>query len=270
MRAWLYTPAIEVRIAAAPMPGSDAHDAAADVDNADVDVDHDDDADVPAATTAAAAVVTSPASLFGHDALITNGAGGDATERVLLEEGCPELVRGGATRERVRAFLRDLFAALAKDPQQLRALAHEVGERGEGRIRKYALAGVDLMLSSDGQLFLLELNRSPAAPPADKCRCVRSLIQRELLPWPGSSLIRCCVFVFCVVVDGSFVGWLAGWLADPTPAYAACPVAMHSHAFREHLIAFARYAYFSFARALSLHHAAAPAYVVVLELALVI
>ena len=47
-----------------------------------------------------------------RSAHITNGAGGNSTERALLDDDCPELVAAGATREAIRTYLTDLFTKL--------------------------------------------------------------------------------------------------------------------------------------------------------------
>mmetsp|Transcript_44481 Transcript_44481/g.100531 ORF Transcript_44481/g.100531 Transcript_44481/m.100531 type:complete len:444 (+) Transcript_44481:272-1603(+) len=99
---------------------------------------------------------------FGDRAAhITNGAGGDATGRYLLGEVSELADLGGA----VRLFLAELFGALEPTLSQGAARSRGEASRGGAGVETVAVAGVDLMVDGARRLWLLEVNRNPAAPP---------------------------------------------------------------------------------------------------------
>lgn len=125
----------EVRIAAQPYPGDPAAG----------------DTDAPAA----------------H---ITNGAGGTATERCLLEE-VSEL-RGVATR--LEAWLARLFdpaSGLGAPMLQRLSVARGQDLLPGAELLSYGLCALDIMIDSSpaARLWLLECNSCPGAPPREAC-----------------------------------------------------------------------------------------------------
>jgi hypothetical protein len=93
---------------------------------------------------------------------ITNGALSDTTERVLLQN-VPELMSRGL-QEKVEVFVAETFYKhfIADIARRINATANE---DGYANIRKFAVAGVDLMVTEDNRIYLLEVNANPAAPP---------------------------------------------------------------------------------------------------------
>lgn len=96
---------------------------------------------------------------------ITNGALSNTTERVLLSE-VPELTSRDM-QDKVETFVAETFAKhLIPDiARRINLSASEDGTNGS--IRKFAIAGVDLMVTEEGRVFLLEVNTNPAAPPKE-------------------------------------------------------------------------------------------------------
>ena len=92
---------------------------------------------------------------------ITNGAMSSTTERLLLDD-VEELASRGLKKkvERFVALLlgRDLV-------QDIAGRVRVSTENSDGRIQKFAFAGLDLMVTEDNRIYLLEVNANPAAPP---------------------------------------------------------------------------------------------------------
>lgn len=113
-----------------------------------------------------------------RDAHITNGAGGDKTQRFLLQE-VDELVSCGM-QERIEKFVAEIFLdhVMNKDYSNDSHHALSVGAKSIPsrcssstatfhRINIFNFSGVDIMVDDQGKLYLLEVNVNPAAPPRD-------------------------------------------------------------------------------------------------------
>jgi Tubulin-tyrosine ligase family len=107
---------------------------------------------------------------------ITNGAQGKMTERALLHHE-PELIARNV-QERVEYFVADMFAnhlvtdiarrvnfSLTNDQDEDELMGIDPSQHCP--IRKFALTGLDLMVTESNRIYLLEANTNPAAPPAD-------------------------------------------------------------------------------------------------------
>ena len=105
-----------------------------------------------------------PEGNVGRDRLahITNGALSDTTERVLLSN-VPELVERGL-QDKVETFVAESFYKHLI-PDIARRINVTANEDGYANIRKFAVAGLDLMVTEDNRIYLLEVNANPAAPP---------------------------------------------------------------------------------------------------------
>jgi len=99
-------------------------------------------------------------SLRNRKAYITNGAGSDSTQRCLLHQ-TPEL-KSLNLGSKLEKFLAKLFSIdlLPEINLQLKK-----SKSTYLPITKFAIAGVDVMMDANGQLFVLEVNVNPAAPP---------------------------------------------------------------------------------------------------------
>jgi hypothetical protein len=105
-----------------------------------------------------------PEGNVGRDRLahITNGALSDTTERVLLSN-VPELVERGL-EDKVETFVAETcYKHLI--PDIARRINVTANEDGYANIRKFAVAGLDLMVTENNRIYLLEVNANPAAPP---------------------------------------------------------------------------------------------------------
>ena len=92
---------------------------------------------------------------------ITNGSSVESrTERVLLHQ-VEELVPHGPGLER---FVCRAMQQLQPD---LEERARQTATEFPREIRKFALAGLDIMMTPDGRFHLLEVNVNPAAPPSN-------------------------------------------------------------------------------------------------------
>jgi Tubulin-tyrosine ligase family len=92
---------------------------------------------------------------------ITNGALSDHTERCLIQD-VDELVALGV-QEKMELFVASTFAKhLLPDIKRRVSL---VSKQESTSINKFAVAGLDLMLSESNRIYLLEVNSNPAAPP---------------------------------------------------------------------------------------------------------
>lgn len=98
---------------------------------------------------------------------ITNGALSTTTERVLLTD-VPDLVNRGL-QDKVEVFVAETFAKHCFDDvaRRVSISANQPEDGVNGSIHKFSLAGLDLMVTEDNQIFLLEVNVNPAAPPAE-------------------------------------------------------------------------------------------------------
>lgn len=98
---------------------------------------------------------------------ITNGALSNTTERVLLSE-VPELVELDM-QQKVELFVAELFGKHLL-PDISRRIAPPPPTAVEGlQIREFAVAGLDLMVAENLNIYLLEVNVNPAAPGPDMC-----------------------------------------------------------------------------------------------------
>ena len=94
---------------------------------------------------------------------ITNGATGDKTERVLIHEE-PELAKHDL-QGKVELFIAQAFGKHFVPDLQRRVSMSAGQDDGNLPIRKFALAGLDLMVTEDFRIYLLEANIYPISPP---------------------------------------------------------------------------------------------------------
>ena len=101
---------------------------------------------------------------LGRDPMahITNGALSNTTERILLS-GEPELVNRGI-KEKLDIFIAETFAKhFVSDIE--RRVSYTANQEGDSAgIKKFSVAGVDLMVTEDNRIYLLEVNVNPMAP----------------------------------------------------------------------------------------------------------
>jgi hypothetical protein len=95
---------------------------------------------------------------------ITNGGYSKQTERVLLHEE-PELAEKGL-QAKLETFVAQAFQQHFA-PDMLRRVSLSQDEGASPAVRKFAVAGLDLMVTDDLRIYLLEVNVNPASPPAD-------------------------------------------------------------------------------------------------------
>jgi Tubulin-tyrosine ligase family len=94
---------------------------------------------------------------------ITNGALSTETERVLLTE-VDELADRQLT-EMTEAFIAEAFGKHLL-PDIVRRISVSAQEpETNPLIRKFAVAGLDIMVTQDNRIYLLEVNANPASPP---------------------------------------------------------------------------------------------------------
>jgi hypothetical protein len=96
---------------------------------------------------------------------ITNGSLSNQTERVLLSD-VEELTSLGMVDK------LELFVATCFGKDLVRDIAGRIrvsADESNGATCKFAVAGLDLMVSEDGRIYLLELNSNPAAPREENC-----------------------------------------------------------------------------------------------------
>lgn len=114
---------------------------------------------------ASAAVVNDPKNR-SRDAHITNGSD-DETSKKLLLRSIPELMERGMHRK-IETFLAATFG-LHLLPDMLQRVRYSVSQEESGassnHVRKFAVAGLDMMVCSDDRIYLLEVNVNPSAPP---------------------------------------------------------------------------------------------------------
>jgi Tubulin-tyrosine ligase family len=97
---------------------------------------------------------------------ITNGAMSNNTERVLLRN-VDELMDRNLHRT-LDVFLAETFGKQLL-PEMARRIKYNASQGGGGGVdlpgvEKFALAGLDLMITEKGRLYLLEVNVNPIAP----------------------------------------------------------------------------------------------------------
>jgi Tubulin-tyrosine ligase family len=94
---------------------------------------------------------------------ITNGALSGTTERCLITD-MEELTSRGIA-QKTEVFVASLFMKhLASDIKRRISIS---AQQEPSSAAKFAVAGLDLMVTESNRLFLLEVNANPAAPPLD-------------------------------------------------------------------------------------------------------
>jgi hypothetical protein len=95
---------------------------------------------------------------------ITNGALSTSTERVLLHD-IDELTSRNL-QQKTERFVAETFGKhLLPDIARRITLDAQEPENANSSIRKFAIAGLDIMVTEDNRIYLLEVNANPAAPP---------------------------------------------------------------------------------------------------------
>ena len=92
---------------------------------------------------------------------ITNGALSNSTERVLIDS--LDELKSRNLKAKTEAFVAETFGKHLQ-PDLARRINTSRNEEPNSTIRKFALAGLDIMVTEDNQIFLLEVNVNPAAP----------------------------------------------------------------------------------------------------------
>lgn len=108
---------------------------------------------------------------------ITNGASSELTQRALLSS-IPELA---PLKDELQVFLAQAFQAFM--PDILRRVGYSASQQTATAgvdIRKFAIAGVDLMVTESGRFYLLEVNVNPVAPPEE---LVEGEFKQHLIGW---------------------------------------------------------------------------------------
>jgi len=112
-----------------------------------------------------ASAAVSDDSLRDRDAHITNGSNDENSRRMLLGD-IPEMVERGM-QEKIETFLATTFG-LHLFPDMAGRVKYCASQEDPGvvqLVRKYALAGVDMMVTKDDRIYLLEVNVNPSVPP---------------------------------------------------------------------------------------------------------
>lgn len=94
---------------------------------------------------------------------ITNGALSNTTERRLIEQ-VPQLKDSGF-QDKLETFIAETFGKHLL-PDISRRVGYSLNQNSDSKIKQFAIAGLDLMVTAEGRIFLLEANVNPAAPPA--------------------------------------------------------------------------------------------------------
>jgi hypothetical protein len=113
----------------------------------------------------------------GRLAHITNGSSSELTERVLLQDvdelmamNMQDKVNTFVAQAFGRHFVPDMIRRVARQEQMVQQAARIASPTSSSAApfptSKFAMAGVDLMVTKEGRLYLLEVNNNPAAPPA--------------------------------------------------------------------------------------------------------
>jgi len=97
---------------------------------------------------------------------ITNGALSETTERVLLSDE-PELTKRNL-QDKIEHHVADIFMNhLLSDIT--RRIGYSMNSDESLNVNQFVVAGLDLMITDTDQVFLLEANLYPAAPPEESC-----------------------------------------------------------------------------------------------------
>ena len=114
----------------------------------------------------ASAAVGDESGNRSRDAHITNGSDDERSQRLLLDS-IPELADRGM-RGKIETFLAATFG-LHLLPDMLQRVRYSVSQEENGVansiVRKFAVAGLDMMVCDDDRIYLLEVNVNPKAPP---------------------------------------------------------------------------------------------------------
>jgi hypothetical protein len=94
---------------------------------------------------------------------ITNGALSNSTERVLLND--VDELTNRHLQSKTEIFVAETFGKHLLPDIVRRVTVSSQDPDTNGSIRKFALAGLDIMVTEDGHIYLLEVNANPAAPP---------------------------------------------------------------------------------------------------------
>jgi hypothetical protein len=97
-----------------------------------------------------------------RSAHITNGAISNKTERVLLHEE-PELTKRNL-QDKLELFTAKTFTEHFSQDILRRVSISADQDDSPIEVRKFAIAGLDIMVTEDGRLYLLEVNVNPRAP----------------------------------------------------------------------------------------------------------
>jgi hypothetical protein len=95
-------------------------------------------------------------------AYITNGALSTTTQRVLIDQ--VEELMSRNLKSATEAFVAETFGKHLLPDFGGRVRCTQLDNDGPTPIRKFAMAGLDLMVTEDNRLYLLEVNANPAAP----------------------------------------------------------------------------------------------------------
>lgn len=104
---------------------------------------------------------------------ITRGAASGSAEIQLLSDA-PEL---SSMQHDLEVFLAKAFQAFM--PDIMRRVGYSASQE-TSNVRKFVTAGVDIMMTSSGRFYLLEVNVNPTAPPQEK---VNAEFQQYLVGW---------------------------------------------------------------------------------------
>jgi Tubulin-tyrosine ligase family len=94
---------------------------------------------------------------------ITNGALSDSTERVLLND--VDELTNRQLQLKTEVFVAETFGKHLLPDIVRRVTVSSQDPDASGTIHKFALAGLDIMVTEEGNIYLLEVNANPAAPP---------------------------------------------------------------------------------------------------------
>jgi Tubulin-tyrosine ligase family len=94
---------------------------------------------------------------------ITNGAQSNKTERLMLNT-VSELTERNI-QEKLEIFVAEIFYKYLFPDIARRVKLNAQEDATLSCMRKYAVAGLDLMVTEEDRIFLLEANVNPAAPP---------------------------------------------------------------------------------------------------------
>lgn len=93
---------------------------------------------------------------------ITNGALSSTTERVLMDT--VDELKQRQIQKKLERFVAETFGKHLQ-PDLARRINVSRNDEPSPAIRKFAVAGLDLMVTDDSRIYLLEVNANPAAPP---------------------------------------------------------------------------------------------------------